>query len=844
MRIVIDMQGAQSDFSKHRGVGRHTKELVKAIAANNRSHTIILALNGAFPESIDEIRGEFDSLLPQSHIRVWQQFYSTPAVQSDNAPVIYAAKVIREIFLNTLEPDVIFSTNLQEGLFDSAVTSVRLLPSDALFCSTLHDITPLHYPERYLSDKTVRDWYNEKIGYIKESDIVLTVSHASKNDIIDKLGLPQENVHVVYNSYDREKFNTFPYPETFRSDLLAQYGIVMPFIMYVGGNDVHKNLRSLYTAFAKLPDSLRRSHQLVLVGKELKTEEPIIRRELEKLGISGHVVITGMVDDETLKLFYQITKLFVFPSTNEGFGLPVLEAMACGSAVIGSDASSIPEIIGIPEALFDPLDAEAIARRIEKALTDSDFQRVLRNNATDRLGRFSWDESAKHFLALMEEGVRPVENKKYSYDNPVGLMIDTIAQSTYASSLSDDDLAAIALSAAETFTSRHGRENTLFVDVSAVVVQDDKSGIQRVTRAIAGALLKNDRNLNVEIVYTSVHDHAFYRASKYTEEVFGIKPSDEPDEPIDFIPGDTLLFLDLHPGVAISHRQKTQYMRNKGIRVFHVVYDLLPVQMPGYFWPELCEEFNAWIETLCRSDGAICISRSVASELKAWREEHIPPRLRPFHIGWFHLGADICNSAPSFGLPSDADTLLHTLSGRPSFLMVGTIEPRKGHAQTLSAFERLWDEGMDLNLVMVGREGWKNEAFIQKVQTHPEFGRRLFWLKNISDEYLEKLYAASTALIAASEGEGFGLPLIEAAQHALPVLARDIPVFREVAGENAFYFKAKDPDELAKAVLAWLALYEQKIHPLSDSMCWLTWQESVNQLLDQIIPKESADEHA
>ncbi|WP_419602667.1 glycosyltransferase, partial [Thiolapillus sp.] len=121
---------------------------------------------------------------------------------------------------------------------------------------------------------------------------------------------------------------------------------------------------------------------------------------------------------------------------------------------------------------------------------------------------------------------------------------------------------------------------------------------------------------------------------------------------------------------------------------------------------------------------------------------------------------------------------------------------------------------------------------------HPESDRRLFWLEGISDEYLEKVYAASTCLIAASEGEGFGLPLIEAAQHKLSIIARDLPVFREVAGQYAFYFKGLEPEALAETVTQWLALYAKGKAPRSDDMPWLTWRESAEQLKSIVVPSK------
>ena len=123
------------------------------------------------------------------------------------------------------------------------------------------------------------------------------------------------------------------------------------------------------------------------------------------------------------------------------------------------------------------------------------------------------------------------------------------------------------------------------------------------------------------------------------------------------------------------------------------------------------------------------------------------------------------------------------------------------------------------------------------IRHHPQLGKRLFWLEGISDEYLEKIYAASTCLIAASEGEGFGLPLIEAAQHRLPIIARDIPVFREVAGEHAHYFSGMEPSNLAVAIKRWIELYRSGEHPRSDDMPWLTWKESTERLKNIILTK-------
>ena len=166
--------------------------------------------------------------------------------------------------------------------------------------------------------------------------------------------------------------------------------------------------------------------------------------------------------------------------------------------------------------------------------------------------------------------------------------------------------------------------------------------------------------------------------------------------------------------------------------------------------------------------------------------------------------------------------------------MVGTIEPRKGHAQALAAFERLWTAGVQANLIIVGREGWGLEQLTKRLRTHPERGKRLLWLEGASDEMLLRFYESAVALLAASEGEGFGLPLVEAAKHGLPIIARDLPVFREVAGEHAFYFSGMSPEDLGAAISSWLALRERGEAPSSEGMPWLTWAQSTSQLLDVI----------
>lgn len=379
------------------------------------------------------------------------------------------------------------------------------------------------------------------------------------------------------------------------------------------------------------------------------------------------------------------------------------------------------------------------------------------------------------------------------------------------------------------------RRKKLYVDISDLCQKDLKTGIQRVTRSILSALLDNSpEDYLVEPVYATMASQGYLHAKFYTNQLNGSPGHNQMDEPIDPQPGDIFLGLDFVAGIIGAQQKYLQWIHNHGVQVYFVVYDLLPINLPYAFPTGADAGHSQWLKIVTSFDGAICISRAVQSDLDLWLKTNASKRLRPFKTGWFHLGADVENSIPTKGMPDDANAVLGQLAVRPSFLMVGTVEPRKGHAQTLAAFELLWADGVDVNLVIVGKEGWMVNALIKKLRQHAERNQRLFWLEGISDEYLENTYAASICLVVASEGEGFGLPIIEAAQHNKPIIARDIPVFREVAGERAFYFSSLEPESLSSTIISWLQLHKLGLHTKSEGMKYLSWHESAFQLQNQL----------
>lgn len=475
----------------------------------------------------------------------------------------------------------------------------------------------------------------------------------------------------------------------------------------------------------------------------------------------------------------------------------------------------------------DPTVASDVADLLGKEALD------LSAGLSGQAGASGWDHMAQHAVTALEAlHAQTVPGAAHEPHALLRQLVERVPQALGASN-DDIELRRWAHSLSRFPHSEGARQ--LLVDVSELVQRDARTGVQRVTRSIVKELFDNPpAGYTVVPVYITGNCTSYRYARTFTAQFLDSTVAG-PDAPIDYQSGDVFLGLDLLPHLVPQHRPFLKALQSDGVKVYFVVYDLLPVLMPQYFPPGTEKGHQTWLHAISSFDGAICISRAVALELAEWHRVHAAPRLRPFEIGWFHLGADIHRSVPSRGLPDNAAAVLAELKRSPTLLAVGTIEPRKHYGQILAAFDLLWARGTDANVVMVGKQGWMVERLAARLRSHPEAGKRLFWLEGISDEYLEMIYAASNGLIAASAGEGFGLPLIEAAQHKLPIIARDLPVFREVAGERAHYFSGDEPHDLAEAITDWLARYAAGTAPSSAGLPWLTWSDSARQLMQVVL---------
>ena len=384
----------------------------------------------------------------------------------------------------------------------------------------------------------------------------------------------------------------------------------------------------------------------------------------------------------------------------------------------------------------------------------------------------------------------------------------------------------------------------LLVDVSVIHQSDARTGIQRVVRALLLQLLRAPPAGYRVCPIFATRQHGY----RYADANFLDLLAQAPGAAVLPVPadvqvecGDLFLGLDLAAHLLPRHQAQVLDWKRSGVKVHVLVYDLLPLQHPEWFNPKTTRNFKRWVKWLAvYADSAICISETIKRQLHTWLNTHfgLPPTALP--ASTIVLGADIDASAPSGGLPADAQFLLARLRDSLAVLMVGTLEPRKGYDQALAAFEQLWQQGNTSLLVIVGRPGWKTEALQEKLRCHPQAGQRLFWLEEVSDEYLAQLYAACGGVLVASRAEGFGLPLIEAARYNKPVFARDLPVFREIGLPSVTYFNCESAASLAATIPAWL---QKTRHESGASQVQgqngFTWRTAAMQLMSSLgLPAE------
>jgi glycosyltransferase involved in cell wall biosynthesis len=616
----------------------------------------------------------------------------------------------------------------------------------------------------------------------------------------------------------REARGRLPIPED--AFVVCSYGWITPF----------KLCDTILRAWLASPLAKSEDCHLIFVGATSDGEYgKSFSRKVAALATRSPIRITGYVNEQEFRDYLDAADLALQLRTQSRgeTSATIFDCLAQNLPLIVNAHGSAAEL---PEEAVVKIDDEFADEVLIEALTSLHASSERRREISGRTASYLREEHTSTSIA----------QQYYDFIEEVNLtsprareqrVLETIARnfSPVIPSRSDLGAVAIALSANRP---PFGLPQ-IFVDITNITKLDLRTGIERVTRGVLMSLVSNPPSgYRIEPVRAVAGGYVYAR--RFMAETLHFAQNDLGDDQVECHLGDIFLGVDWPADVLPSLKSWFRKQQWRGMRNIFVVYDLLPLLQPELFPPELQPMTFAWLKAVSEiGDSVVCISRTVADELHRWLEETKPDRLKPLSIGFFQLGADLHASLPTKGLPDEALQTLAKLRSRPTFLMVGTVEPRKGHRQALAAVEMLWNEGIDVNLALVGKKGWMMEDFAERIQQHPEREKRLFWFQGISDEMLEQIYRSARALLVASEGEGFGLPLIEAAQYGIPIIARDLPVFREVASNHAYYFTGRDEAALAIALRKWLALGEGT--PDSTGLRWSTWQESTRELLNVVL---------
>ncbi|TGA99834.1 glycosyltransferase family 1 protein [Sporolactobacillus shoreae] len=258
---------------------------------------------------------------------------------------------------------------------------------DGKVVATIHDLIPL---KTEMENEAIRNQYLARVqDAVKRSDEILTVSEYSRKDISDYFQIPENNIHIIPNGVDFAAFNT-PIDSDRLKSVRENYQLPDKFILYFGSSRKHKNVESVIKAYARLTDTLKDSFHLVITN----ANEPL-KQLAEKLGIQPYVRFVGKVDDSDKAAFYQLADLKLFLSLYEGFGIPILEAMAAGTPVITSNVSSLPEVSGDAALLVDPLDIDQIAEAVTRVLTDFELRQDMIDKGLANARKYTWENAAK-----------------------------------------------------------------------------------------------------------------------------------------------------------------------------------------------------------------------------------------------------------------------------------------------------------------------------------------------------------------------------------------------------------------------------------------------------------------
>ena len=390
MRIGVDA----TCWVNPRGYGRFTKDMLTALLEQDKSNHYVFFMD-AFTESA--------ATFPPS--------VEKKVISLSESPTQAASASGRRGLTDMLRMGwAVYKEKLDLFFCPSVYTYFPVFGS-AKKIVAIHDVIAEKYPELIFNSKKNQIFWDLKTWLaIKQSDLILTVSHFSKRGISEHFGIDENLIKVVTEGSDHS-FKPIE-DQNQLNQRLETYGLSgnSRFILYVGGIAPHKNIAVLVGAFSKLiVDDRYADIKLVLIGdyeNDVFLMDEQLKTIMQNPEFKQRVIFTGYIPDEDLNCFYNAAQVFVLPSFCEGFGLPALEAMSCGTVVIGSETTSIPEVVGDAGLFFDPNNEQQLLEQLQKIIDNSKFREELEVRSLARAQTFSWKKSATETLEVFTSLVK------------------------------------------------------------------------------------------------------------------------------------------------------------------------------------------------------------------------------------------------------------------------------------------------------------------------------------------------------------------------------------------------------------------------------------------------------
>lgn len=411
MKALIDLQALQTS-SAERGIGRYSSALTSALISKLEGYEVFILLNDSKQSEQDHsFIKAIQSKVGNNHlIRYPLADISSPALFLKNDEV-RLSKILRERFIEAVSPDIVIVASLFE--FD-ALSTIPKASDRSYFCATiLYDLIPLSEPEHYLSNSMLLDWYEDRLLQLQQADAVLAISEYVRRDALARLKLPDE---LIKNIAAGTNLVASADDDRLGKSAMEKLAEIKPYILYVGAFDKRKNIEKLIACFAKLSAETGGIYRLVLAGgisdsRRIEVESYVKSQQLT----DNEVILYGYIEDEFLIDLYQNAHLFVFPSMDEGFGLPPLEAMSLGVPTIASNRASLPEVVGNKEALFDPDNQDEFLEKLRLGVQSHEFRLDLSQRGLEQALLFSWEKSASIAADFLKERRAVVSPKGASH---------------------------------------------------------------------------------------------------------------------------------------------------------------------------------------------------------------------------------------------------------------------------------------------------------------------------------------------------------------------------------------------------------------------------------------------